>query len=263
MTLRTFSYGGGVQSTAALVLAAQGKIDFPIFLFCNVGDDSEHPATLRYVQEIAKPYAAMHGIELIELRRVRKDGELEAVWGRIMHRDAQCIPVRLSQTGAPGNRSCTGDFKIKVVARWLRECGATKEAPAVTGLGISLDEYQRMKTDSGIAYQQLAYPLIDLRLTRRDCATIIEQAGLPVPRKSSCFFCPFHRLSEWRRMAHDEPELFQKSVELERHLNVVAARRNDSVWLTRKMRPLDQVIDEQSDFLDELDDTCESGFCMT
>jgi hypothetical protein len=29
------------------------------------------------------------------------------------------------------------------------------------------------------------------------------------------------------------------------------------------MRPLDQVIDEQADFLDELDDTCESGFCMT
>lgn len=25
--LRVFSYGGGVQSTAALVLAAQGKID--------------------------------------------------------------------------------------------------------------------------------------------------------------------------------------------------------------------------------------------
>ena len=51
MGLRVFSYGGGVQSTAALVLAAQGKIDFPTFLFANVGDDSEHPATLRYVRE--------------------------------------------------------------------------------------------------------------------------------------------------------------------------------------------------------------------
>jgi hypothetical protein len=43
MALRFFSYGGGVQSTAALVLAAQGKIDYPVFLFANVGDDSEHP----------------------------------------------------------------------------------------------------------------------------------------------------------------------------------------------------------------------------
>lgn len=56
--LRTFSYGGGVQSTAALVLPAQARIDFPVFLFSNVGDDSEHPDTLRYVEDVAKPYAA-------------------------------------------------------------------------------------------------------------------------------------------------------------------------------------------------------------
>ena len=31
MALRFFSYGGGVQSTAALVLAARGEIDFPTF----------------------------------------------------------------------------------------------------------------------------------------------------------------------------------------------------------------------------------------
>lgn len=48
MSLRVFSYGGGVQSTGALVLAAQGRIDFPTFLFCNVGDDSEHPGTLLF-----------------------------------------------------------------------------------------------------------------------------------------------------------------------------------------------------------------------
>lgn len=41
--LRVFSFGGGVQSTAALVLAAQGEIDFTAFIFANVGADSEHP----------------------------------------------------------------------------------------------------------------------------------------------------------------------------------------------------------------------------
>ncbi len=49
--LRVCSYGGGVQPTALLVLAAQGTIDYRTFLFCNVGDDSEHPATLCYVRE--------------------------------------------------------------------------------------------------------------------------------------------------------------------------------------------------------------------
>ena len=53
--MRIFSYGGGVQSTAALVLAAQGIIDYPTFLFCNVGNDSEDPKTLDYVHKYALP----------------------------------------------------------------------------------------------------------------------------------------------------------------------------------------------------------------
>jgi hypothetical protein len=61
---RVVSYGGGVQSNALLVLAAQGRIDYRTFLFANVGDDSEHPATLRYVRGVAMPYAAAHGIAL-------------------------------------------------------------------------------------------------------------------------------------------------------------------------------------------------------
>jgi hypothetical protein len=262
--LRCFSYGGGVQSTAALVLAAQGKIDFKIFLFSNVGDDSEHPDTLRYVEEVAKPYAAAQGIELMELRKIKRDGSVETVYGRIMKPGgrSQVIPVFLDKSGMPGNRSCTSNFKIDVLAKELKRRGATAEAPAITGLGISLDEFQRIRTDSGIAWQVLEYPLIELRLTRQDCMNIISRAGLPVPRKSSCFFCPYHRITEWQRMKREEPELFQKAVEVERKLNDFAATRGDAVWLTRKLRPLDQVIGDQSDMFDDVDDACESGFCM-
>jgi hypothetical protein len=43
-----------------------------------------------------------------------------------------------------------------------------------------------MRSDSGIAHERVAYPLIDLRLDRAACVQIIRQAGLPVPPKSSC-----------------------------------------------------------------------------
>lgn len=33
--IRSVSYGGGVQSTALLVLAAQRRIDYPLFLFAR------------------------------------------------------------------------------------------------------------------------------------------------------------------------------------------------------------------------------------
>ena len=54
MTLRSFSFGGGVQSTAALVLQAQNKLpkSYDAFLFSNVGDDSEHPETIEYFNKI-------------------------------------------------------------------------------------------------------------------------------------------------------------------------------------------------------------------
>lgn len=267
MTLRTFSYGGGVQSTACLVLTAQGKLDFPIYLFCNVGDDSEHPATLRYVEEYAKPYAAAHGIELHELRHIRKDGTEETLYRKLTRDGSRStgIPIYLEGSGAPGRRSCTSEFKIRRMAVWQRRHGATKSDPAVTGLGISIDEFQRARTDSGIDTQTLTYPLIDLRLSRQDCVNIIERAGLPVPPKSSCWFCPFHRISAWQKLKRETPELFDRAVALEQTLSDRSALDlgRGRVFLTRKMRPLDQVVGDQLDMFDDADDACESGFCMT
>lgn len=263
--LRTFSYGGGVQSTAALVLAAQGEIDYPTFLFCNVGDDSEHPATLEYVNTIAKPYAAAHGIGLIELRHIRKDGTEETLYKKLTRPGSRSsgIPIRLEGSGAPSNRSCTSQFKIRRIAIWQRQHGATGADPAVTGLGISLDEYHRARTDSGIPTQVLEYPLIDRRLTRQDCMNIISRAGLAVPPKSSCWFCPFHRIPAWQKLKRETPDLFDRAVALERVLSERSDRLgHGKLFMARKLIPLDQAIGDQADMF-EPDDTCESGFCMT
>jgi hypothetical protein len=263
--LRTFSYGGGVQSTAALVLAAQKKIDFPVFLFCNVGDDSEHPATLRYVREIAVPYAATQGVELHELRHVRRDGTEETLYRKLTRESSRStgIPIYLEGAGAPARRSCTSEFKIRRMAVWQRRHGATRAAPAITGLGISLDEFQRARTDSGIDTQVLEYPLIDMRLTRQDCMNIIERAGLPVPPKSSCWFCPFHRIPAWQKLKRETPELFDRAIALEQTLsNRSEMLGRGKVFLTRKLRPIDTVVGNQTDMFDDADDACESGFCM-
>ncbi len=267
--LRTFSYGGGVQSTAALVLAVQGKIDFKTFLFANVGDDSEHPATLRYVREVAMPYAAANGIRLEELRRVKRDGSEETLYGRLTKAGSRSIPIpmRTNDLGAPGTRSCTADFKIRLIAKWQRVRGASSENVAVTGLGISVDEFQRARSSSGFDYQTLEYPLIALRLSRQDCRNVIERAGLAVPPKSACYFCPFHSLRAWQEQREQEPELFAKSVALEALLNERRAMLGkDPMWLTRKLVPLDQATSPHRQLpmpLDGAEDACESGYCMT
>ncbi|WP_435840134.1 phosphoadenosine phosphosulfate reductase [Streptomyces antimycoticus] len=293
--IRSISYGGGVQSTALLVLAAQRRIDFPLFLFANVGDDSENPATLRYVEEYARPYAAEHGIELVTLDRVRRDGTTETLWTRLTRPGSRSlpIPVRMSN-GAPGTRSCTADFKIKVIGRELKRRGATggrvckahraEEADtargprpdcrkcvqpqkATIGIGISVDEIHRANARRVEPHEEIVYPLLELGLRRTDCARVIREAGLPVPPKSSCFFCPFHRPETWHDMRREQPEEFAKACALEDLLN---DRRDelgkDHVYLTKFAKPLREAIPEGVDLLpmfDAADGLCDSGWCMT
>ncbi|MDV6290288.1 phosphoadenosine phosphosulfate reductase [Streptomyces sp. UP1A-1] len=266
--IRSISFGGGVQSTALLVLAAQRRIDFPLFLMANVGDDSENPATLRYIEEYARPFAAEHGIDLVVLDRVKRDGSVETLMGRLTREGSRSlpIPVRMSN-GAPGTRSCTADFKIKVIAKELKRRGATPEDPATIGIGISVDEIHRANNRRCEPHEKVVYPLLDLGLRRTDCARVIREAGLPVPPKSSCFFCPFHRPETWHDQRRDEPELFEKSCQLEEMLN---RRRDelgkDHVYLTRFGRPLREAILDGVDVLpmfDDADGLCDSGWCMT
>lgn len=349
MTLRVVSYGGGVQSTALLVLAARRRIDFPTFLMANVGDDSEDPRTLDFVRDVAAPYAEKHGIDLHLLDRVRRDGTVETLMGRLLD-PVQCrackgsgvvpvgepvdskwadpdyraetpsetceacegvgsresrslpIPVRMDN-GAPGNRSCTADFKIKVTGKWLKAHGATGgkacrehaatgalegAAPqgvqvdcpkcvqpnvATIGIGISRDEIMRANSRRVDPHENVVYPLIGLgeetglNMNRQDCIELIRSEGLPVPPKSSCYFCPFHRPDAWVELRRERPDLFDKSVELERTLNERRTRLGkDPVWLTRFAQPLDEAIGQPEALLpmfDDTDDSCDSGRCFT
>ncbi len=277
--LKVVAHGGGVQTTALLVLAAQQKISYRTFLFANVGDDSEHPGTLRYLHQIAIPYAARHGITIHELHRVRRDGSTETLYGRLTKKGSRSlpIPVRMPDTGAPGTRNCTADFKIRVIGKWLRQHGATEADKAVVAVGISLEEIHRINARKAQPYEILAYPLIGLiggqpgggvgrMLRRTDCERIIRAAGLPVPGKSACWFCPFHRPSAWQDMRRTEPSLFAQACGLETLLN---ERRDklgrDHVYLTRFGKPLAEAIPAGQQALDGMDHDphCDNGWCMT
>jgi hypothetical protein len=174
------------------------------------------------------------------------------------------IPIRMDN-GAPGNRSCTADFKIKVIGKWLKANGASKDNPATVCIGISTDEIQRVNRKRAEAYENPVYPLIDLGLDRSACQQIIADYGWPVPPKSSCYFCPFHRDQTWAEMRRDEPELFDKSVALEATLNERRAKLGkDNVYLTRHGKPLDQAIHEAQEMLPLVDwGQCDSGHCFT
>jgi hypothetical protein len=275
--MRVFSFGGGVQSVAALVLAAHGEMEVDAFVFANVGEDSENPDTLRYIDEIAKPFAQRHKLQTVEVRKRRKDGVAETLYQKLNRPQSKTlyIPVRIGSGGIPARRSCTNDFKIQPIASWCYRQGARKKNPATTMLGITIDEYQRMRTDSGISYTRLEYPLVDRLLTRTSCMHIISMAGLPIPPKSSCWFCPYHSRAAWRELSIKHPDLFAKAVVLEEMLSkraqVIHAHRanyqgeNERVWFSSSLKPLVELEAHTSQLLmfpDDTEDACESGYCM-
>lgn len=269
--MRVISYGGGVQSTAMIVLATQGKIKADVALFSNVGDDSEHPTTIKYVREIAIPFASAHGLPIHELSTIRK-GKPTTIWSEIVQEGStrDMIPM-YGETGNPMSRACTVDFKIRTLHRWLRNNGATKHNKAIVMLGISTDEIERAGRGKDGTVEERTYPLLDLGLNRTDCMTIIRQAGLPVPPKSSCFFCPFHSELVWQEMRRDEPELFEKAQQLEDAVQQrKLAKGQRQVYLTRKgakyQQRLSDVMASAGDTLFESgvgSDGCDSGFCWT
>lgn len=273
MVKRVISYGGGVQSTAMIVLATQGIIpNVDAALFSNVGDDSEHPATNRYVREVMIPWAAERGLPVHELHRtIMKTGERQTLWQRMMDYEGdklrEPIPV-YGSNGAPLSRSCTADHKIKVLGRWIKENAKKEDLPIDVLIGISVDEIERAGRGKDEKWERRLYPLLDLGMNRAKCIEVIRKAGLPIPPKSSCFFCPFHSMTVWSELRRDEPDLFEKAARLE---DTLIARREargmDPVYLTRRCRPIRDAVIEASESLfgDGAFNNggCDEGFCWT
>ncbi len=264
--MKIFSFGGGVQSMAALVLSARGDLGYTHFIFANVGDDSENPQTIEYVRDIAVPYARTRGLEIIPVKRETKPGKPATLLQQTIGPN-KIVPIPMYINRKPARRICTSDWKINVVNKWMRKhAGAAKTNRVHVGVGISMDEVHRMRTDDPERYPYtiMEYPLIDLRMTRSDCEKIIADEGLPMAPKSSCWFCPFTKLQEWQSMRADRPELFARAIELE---SIVAAKlpQYTSVTLHRGTAALPEAVPAMAspDDAGADMDFCESGYCMT
>lgn len=245
------------------MLAASGTIPYRTFVFANVGMRSESPDTIQYVANVLKPFADAHGISWVDVQRKRRDGTVVDLYEEL-HRPSRSIdiPVRMSN-GAPGNRNCTVEFKIKPIAKWIKA-----NAPGcVLGKGISTDEPHRATPSRESDGYASAYPLIELGLSRSDCLRVVREAGLPQPPKSSCWFCPYKTTDQWITLRREKPELFEQVVRLERTLNAKReAIGKDRVFISGRCKPIDVAIPDQlglfAEWIEE-QDGCESGYCMT
>jgi len=234
------SYGGGVQSTALVVLAMQRgwRIDEIIHVDLL---DAEAPNTREYVAYFAGWLRETYNRSITILRR--------DLYGDMLARPAFTpAPWRAKDGSFMLKRQCTRQYKVEPIRRYLYDKYAREKIQLM--LGISVDEFHRMR-DSGSARIENVYPLVDERLTRNDCRAILERAGLATPPKSSCWFCPYRSVRSQSELLKQYPALRGMGEELERRINDERrARGKDEIVVLRA----GAASEEQSDF-------CEEGFC--
>ena len=189
------SFGGGVNTVALMVMLVRDDAPLDGTIFADTG--GETPATYKSV-EFARQYLGDHGIPfyVVEARPRQTD-----LYGTALRR--QVIP-------SVQWRWCTRDFKVNPIHKFYSNLGVHIDQY----MGIAFDEVHRMK-DSRVDYITNLYPLIDQRMTRQHCVDLIAGAGLPVPEKSGCFFCPFNSTERWRQLLDNYPDLFERAIALE------------------------------------------------
>ncbi len=202
--MKVLSFGGGTQTTAISLLMANRKIDKPdLVLFSDVG--AEKPETYWYIEhymkDIFKTLDVPFHIIKHEISKTYPDNLYQYLW------DRKDIP-------SVQQRRCTDHYKIRVMDKFM----GTKKYHRI--IGFSADELERADKSQYIK----SFPLIDLGMTAQDCKFYIQSEGLPLPLKSSCFFCIFQKYPEWNWLKNNHPELFQKAIDLEARYH---ARRPD------------------------------------
>lgn len=204
--LRLLNFGGGVQTTALCVLLVRGEFEVDHIVMADTG--GERPDTYEHV-EVMQRFLAQHGRKV----EIVTHGSGGLTLEEYVRQRSNVLPTH-TPSGGLGHRQCTAQFKLRPVKAFARAQGAK----ALTNLiGISTDEIHRAK-DAREKWVTNEYPLIERNLSRDDCLRIVQEAGLPRPPKSSCYFCPLQRRSQWQHLAATFPVLFEQAVDLERHI---------------------------------------------
>ena len=203
------SYGGGVNSTALLVELVRRELRVDLILFANTG--GEKPETYEYVSIFSAwlEERGYPGVTVVQAKYKKEPITLEE----------KCKKGETIPSLAFGMKRCSIDFKKvpceRYVSKWWPAKVAWKRGVVAKYIGIDAEESHRAKGFSQDAKYDYFYPLIEWDWGREDCVEAIEDAGLPSPPKSSCFFCPAMKKKEIIDLRDNNPELLQRALEME------------------------------------------------
>lgn len=199
------AYGLGVDSTAALVeLVRRSRTDEHcrpgLILFADTGNEKQQ--TYDYLPVIQAYLKANDFPPVTVVRYVVQDFKN---WPPYHSLGENCLTNRTLPSLAFGFKSCSLKWKVapqnKFTDQWApaRDCWARgQKVRKLIGYDASPKDRKRFAHAVGMEDEKYEYwyPLIDWNWDRDRCKIEIAKAGLPVPPKSACYFCPASKPKE-------------------------------------------------------------------
>lgn len=206
------SLGAGVQSSALMVMSALGLRGCPKAECAIFADTIDEPRWVYEQVAVLEAWGREHGLPVVRVSR----GQLS------QDRRVQIPAFVFGADGdvAPLSRSCTRDYKIQPVRKEARRLMTMAGlAQAVCLYGISVEEHSRMRV-SPVRWIQNVYPLVSAGMTRSACRVVLEQAGVPVPKKSACSYCPYHSDRAWREIRDCDPVAWEQALRYDAEIRI-------------------------------------------
>ncbi len=226
--MKVLSLGWGVQSFTLAAMVALGELE-PVDAVIHA--DTLHESSLTYeFAERWTPWLIERGVNVVTVKNPRAD---------VVHHEYNAVKIpaftRSDKSDGQIMRQCTSDWKIAPMRRWLQ--ANRNKQPVEMWLGISLDEFQRMR-GSDVKYVTNRWPLIEKKMTRRDCEAWLTANGIEVPPKSACTFCPFHSTSEWQRIRAN-PTDWSEAIRVDAEIRDI--RPPHQLFIHPSRKPIEQV----------------------
>lgn len=211
------SYGLGVDSTAVLVGLHQRGIRPDLILHADVGEDNEKPETRAYLPVINAWLAKVGFPQVTVVKNARPKSGDKSLYASLIRLGT--LPA-LSYGGHTCSLVWKRDPQMKFVKTWQPAIDSWARGELVQ-MAIGYDAGGRDSKRCSEAFgKELPgfkniFPLIEWGWDRERCEQEILAAGLPVPMKSACFFCPASTKTEIDWLAKFHPELARKAIALE------------------------------------------------
>lgn len=227
--MRILSLGWGTQSVTLAAMSVLGEIE-PIDFAIHADTTHERTATYAFAKRWT-PWLEERGMRVVTVQP-KQARVLDLSITKIMSIPIPAFTLSGNSHGQV-QRQCTGDWKIAPIRRYIQSVRMGQ--PVEQWIGISLDEFQRMKP-SDVKYITNRWPLVEKRMTRYDCQLWLERHGLEIPTRSACVFCPFHSRAEWRDIRDNAPDDWAKAVEVDSAIR--KARPPYDLFVNVQRRPL-------------------------